>query len=163
MVQMPWLVTGAELEALRRRVTGATQERILREMAEALAVVAAERPLILVLEDLHWSDYAPLDLIAWLARQQEPARLLVLGTYRPADVRMQGHALQAVMHELKRHRRGDELALTMLTEAAVEEQRTLEAASVAGVEFSAAAVAAGIETDVVEAETRCERPARRQQ
>jgi DNA-binding winged helix-turn-helix (wHTH) protein/predicted ATPase len=245
MVQMPWLVTGAELEALQRRVMGATQERMLREMAEAIAVVAAERPLILVLEDLHWSDYATLDLIAWLARQQEPARLLVLGTYRPADVRMQGHPLQAVVQELKLHRRGDELALTLLTEAAVEEyltarfagtalpsglvhlvhqrtdgnplfmvnvldaweaegwldevegkrslqvglealaqgvpeglqqmlaqqlerlsveeQRTLEAASVAGVEFSAAAVAAGIETDVVEAETRCERLARRQQ
>jgi predicted ATPase len=50
-----------------------------------------------------------------------------------------------------------------LDRLSVEEQQTLEAASVAGVEFSAAAVAAGIETDVVEAETRCERLARRQQ
>ena len=72
---------------MQRRIVGATQERMLREMAEAVAVMAAERPLILVLEDLHWSDYATLDLIAWLARRQEPARLLVLGTYRPADVR----------------------------------------------------------------------------
>jgi DNA-binding winged helix-turn-helix (wHTH) protein/predicted ATPase len=245
VVQMPWLVTGAELDAVQRRVMGATQERMLREMAEAIVAVVAERPLILVLEDLHWSDYATLDLIAWLARPQEPARLLVLGTYRPADVRMHGHPLPAVVQELKTHRRGDELALTLLPEAAVaeylmarfprttlptglarlvhqrtegnalfmvnvvdawetegwleegeekrrlrtgleelaqgvpeslrhmlaqqlerlsaEEQRVLEAASAAGVEFSAAAVAAGLETDVVEAETRCERLARRQQ
>jgi predicted ATPase len=44
-----------------------------------------------------------------------------------------------------------------------EEQRVLEAASVAGVECSAAAVAAGLEIDVVEAEARCEGLARRQQ
>jgi AAA ATPase domain len=80
VVQMPWLVTGAELDILQRRIVGATQERMLREMAEAVAVMATERPLILVLEDLHWSDYATLNLIARLARQQEPARLLMLGT-----------------------------------------------------------------------------------
>jgi predicted ATPase len=50
-----------------------------------------------------------------------------------------------------------------LERLSVEEQRVLEAASVAGVEFSAAAVAAGLDTDVVVAETRCEGLARRQQ
>ena len=55
-----------------------TPERMLREMARALEVLSAERPLVLVLEDLHWSDYATLDLLAVLARRQESARLLVL-------------------------------------------------------------------------------------
>lgn len=50
-----------------------------------------------------------------------------------------------------------------LERLSVEEQRVLAAASVAGVEFSAATVAAGLGTDVVEAETRCETLARRQQ
>jgi DNA-binding winged helix-turn-helix (wHTH) protein/predicted ATPase len=245
VVHMPWLVNDAELAALQRRVMGATQERMLREMAETLALLAAERPLILVLEDLHWSDHATLDLIAWLARRQEPARLLVLGTYRPADVRMHSHPLHAVVQELKMHQRGDELVLTLLPEVAIaeyltarlpgtvapsglarlvhqrtegnplfmvnvvdsweaqgwlegmegesqlrvgldelaqrvpeslrqmlaqqlerlglEEQRVLEAASIAGVEFSAAAVAAGLDTGVVEAEAQCEGLARRQQ
>src|SRR5262249_37241423 len=36
----------------------------LREMAEALAALTAERPLVLLLEDLHWSDASTLDLIA---------------------------------------------------------------------------------------------------
>ena len=44
-----------------------------------------EQPLVLVLEDLHWSDAATLDLLAWLARRREPARLLLIGTYRPAS------------------------------------------------------------------------------
>jgi len=35
---------------------------MLREMAEALEVVTQERPLVLVFEDLHWSDPSTLDL-----------------------------------------------------------------------------------------------------
>jgi hypothetical protein len=50
---MPWLVDDTTLQTLQRRVVGATRERMLREMAEALAVVTTLRPLVLVLEDLH--------------------------------------------------------------------------------------------------------------
>ena len=35
-----------------------------------------EDPLIFVLEDLHWSDYSTLDLVAYLARRRDPARLM---------------------------------------------------------------------------------------
>ena len=45
-----------------------------------------DAPLVLVLEDLHWSDSATVDLLAMLARRRDAARLLVVGTYRPADV-----------------------------------------------------------------------------
>jgi predicted ATPase len=33
-----------------------TQQRMLREMAETLAALSAHAPLVLLLEDLHWSD-----------------------------------------------------------------------------------------------------------
>ncbi len=52
------------------------------------------RPLVLLLEDLHWSDSATIDLLAMLARRREAARLLVLGTYRPADVAAAAHPLR---------------------------------------------------------------------
>ena len=81
---MPWLLSPAEFLTLQPQVVGVTRERMLREMAEALEELTALQPLILVLEDLHWSDYSTLDLIAMLARRQEPARFLLLGTYRPA-------------------------------------------------------------------------------
>jgi hypothetical protein len=45
VVQMPWLIPGADLEALQRGVIGATQERMLRELGEAIAAITAERPL----------------------------------------------------------------------------------------------------------------------
>src|SRR4029453_6639657 len=47
--------------------------------AEALRALAAGGPLLLVLEDLHWSDPSTRTLIAWLARRRERARLLLIG------------------------------------------------------------------------------------
>ena len=44
---------------------------------------APPRRVVLVLEDLHWADDSTLDLLAALLRRREPARLLLLGTYRP--------------------------------------------------------------------------------
>jgi AAA ATPase domain/Transcriptional regulatory protein, C terminal len=119
LVQMPGLVRAADLEALQRRIAGATRDRMLRELAEALELLTARQPLLLVLEDLHWSDYSTLDVLAMLARRQEPARLLLLGTYRLPDALQRGHPLHTVHHELQRHGQCTELPLPLLPEAAV--------------------------------------------
>ena len=84
------VLSTADHEALRHELLGATQARMLREMAAWIEALTVETPLVLVLEDLHWSDYATLDLVAWLARRQEPARLLLVGTYRPVEVMTRG-------------------------------------------------------------------------
>jgi DNA-binding winged helix-turn-helix (wHTH) protein len=94
-------------------------EAYLPVLAEALEVVTAEQLLVLVLEDLHWSDHATLDLLAWLARRREPARLLLLGTYRPVEVIVHGHPLRALKQDLGLHRQCVELRLEGLSEAAV--------------------------------------------
>lgn len=93
LVQLPALLNTVELEELQRRTAGMTRERMLRELAEALEVVTRERPLVLVLEDLHWSDVSTLDWLAYVARRQERARLLVIGTYRPVEVLTRDHPL----------------------------------------------------------------------
>ena len=69
LVQLPPLVPEADREALQRQVQGSTKERMLREMAEALVALTAEQGLVLVLEDLHWSDTSTLELLAYLARR----------------------------------------------------------------------------------------------
>jgi predicted ATPase len=119
LMQLPALRSAAGGEGLAPPVVGASQERMVRELAEALEALTAEQLLVLVLEDLHWSDHATLDLIAWLARRREPARLLVVGTYRPVEVIVHGHPLRAVAQELTRHRQGLELRLEGLPDAAV--------------------------------------------
>ncbi|HEV8713986.1 MAG TPA: AAA family ATPase, partial [Candidatus Binatia bacterium] len=242
LVQMPALLTASELEVLQRKAQGATRERMLRELAEAVERLTVERPLVLWLEDLHWCDVSTLDWLAYVARRREPARLLVVGTYRPVDVLVQGHPLRAVKQELQTrgycaellldflseeevaqylavrfpgeatgrsplhglarviHRRTDGNPLFMINvvndlvaqcalgqsdsrwelQERVEEvegrvpeslqqlieqqierlgpqaQHLLEVASVAGAEFSAAAVAAGMETEVDVVEEQCE-------
>src|SRR5262249_43183961 len=83
---------------------------------EALTV---EMPLVLVLEDLHWSDYSTLDMISYLARQREAARLMVIGTYRTAELIVSGHPLQAVKRDLLVRQQCEELPLEYLRPAAV--------------------------------------------
>jgi DNA-binding winged helix-turn-helix (wHTH) protein len=119
LVQMPWLLTAADRERLQQELLGATRERMLRELAEALDALTAERFLVLVLEDLHWSDYATLDLLALLARRRMPARLLVVGSYRPVEVIVHAHPLHAVKQDLQLHGHCTELALAPLSQAAV--------------------------------------------
>ena len=87
LAQMPWLLADDELEAVQRRLIGATQLRMLREMLETLEAISRELTLVLVLEDLHWSDPSTIDLLDALARRREPARLLVVGTYRRGERR----------------------------------------------------------------------------
>jgi DNA-binding winged helix-turn-helix (wHTH) protein/tetratricopeptide (TPR) repeat protein len=119
LVQMPWLLTPADRERLQYELQGATRERMLRELAEVLDTLTAETPLILVLEDLHWSDYATLDLLALLARRRTPARLLVLGTYRAVEVIVHDHPLRRVAQDLQRQGYARESPLTLLSEVAV--------------------------------------------
>ena len=121
LVQMPSLVGAGELRGLQRRAQAAMQERMLRELTEAMEALTLDGPVILRLEDLHWSDVSTLDWLAFLGRRPERARLLVLGTYRPVEVLAKEHPLKAVKEELQLHRFCRELALDGLGEAAVEE------------------------------------------
>jgi tetratricopeptide (TPR) repeat protein len=247
LAQMPSLVSAEDRLRLQTQAQGTTQQRMLREMAEALEVMASEKPLALFLEDLHWSDPSTLELIATIARRNEPARLLILGTYRPVEMLASDHPLRTTKEELELHQHCIELRLPLLSEADVaayltqrfgdgkamprpdsaqddgglepidrvaplihvrtegnplfmvniidylleqgslfdaskveaprnirqmiernlqrqtaDEQRMLEAASVAGAEFSAAAIAAALERPLGEVEACCTGLARRE-
>jgi len=122
--QMPWLIDEADRENLQREVIGATRERMLREMAEALEALTSETPLALVLEDLHWSDYSTLDLVSYLARRRKPARLLLVATYRPVEVALSEHPLKGVKQELQARRQCEELPLEYLSQTAIGEYLT---------------------------------------
>jgi predicted ATPase len=119
LTQLPTLVGTADGEALPRMLHGVAPGQVVRELAEVLAALTAEAPLVLVLEDLHWSDTATVELLAYLARRREPARLLLIGTYRPADVAASGHPLQRARTELQVHAHCEGLSLECLAESDV--------------------------------------------
>ena len=248
-----WLAQMPELLAPQERLQGqnqeVTQQRMLREMAQALEALAADAPLVLLLEDLHWSDFSTLELISAIARRSEASSLLIVGTYRPVEIVAHDHPLRTMKQELELHRNCEELRLKPLSEQDIagylakrfssngsrqsdslaamihertdgnplfmisvvdylvdagllassrearaaesaeilrtdrievprsvsqmiernlerlkpEEQAVLEAASVAGAEFSAAAVAAALERPQNEVEACCARLSRREQ
>jgi predicted ATPase/DNA-binding winged helix-turn-helix (wHTH) protein len=119
---MPSLISPAERKRLQRDVTATARERMLRELPHALEALAREVPLVLLLEDLHWSDYCSFDLILYLAmRRRQAARLLLLATYRPVEVILSGHPLKAVKQELQIHRQCEEIRLGFISETAVTE------------------------------------------
>jgi class 3 adenylate cyclase/predicted ATPase len=120
LVQLPGVVKEEELQALQLQVQGATQQRMLREIAEAIEVGTVRRPLMLVVEDLHWSDSATIELLAYLAKRRQPMRLLVVATYRPVDVVMGAHPLKTVKQDLQAHGLCEEIRLELLKKQEIE-------------------------------------------
>ena len=236
LAQLPSVLDAETVTQLQYKTSGATQERVVREIADGLEALSQERLLILALEDLHWSDRATLHLLSFLAQRHAEAALLIIGTHRPIASR---HDLASVQRELMLHGQcesirvpflkepavatylqarqlvqadpavlsqrlhqqteGNPLFLTTMVDYLVEQdliesfgqaaaswpaeahaiphtlqqmlerqlsqlaqtdQYRLEVASIAGVEFSAAAVAAGLDEDLVSVEAWCEGMAR---
>ena len=109
---LPWLGEAGELS--QRRAAEATAHGMLREIAHALEVLAAQRPLVIWLEDLHWSDPSSLDVVSFLAGRREPARLLLVASFRPADARTADSPLHGLALRLCQRGQAEELALDLL-------------------------------------------------
>jgi len=119
LIQFPSLITLEQREALQNEILGATRERMVREICEALETLTVQDPLVLIVEDLHWVDPSTLDFISALARRRGPARLLLLGTYRPADLIISRSPLKALKQDLVIHNLSHEVSLERLEESDV--------------------------------------------
>lgn len=119
LAQMPSLWSRSDRGALEAR-SRATRDRMMRELTEATEAIAARVPLLLKLEDIHWSDASTLDWLAHVARRPEPARLMLLATFRPADAAALKAGLGGIVAELAVHGRCKEIALNPLGLEAIE-------------------------------------------
>jgi predicted ATPase len=91
----------------------------LREMTETIEAISLKTPFVLLLEDLHWSDYSTIDLISYLARRRQPASFMLIGTYRPVDIILNEHPLKQIKQELRMHQLCHDLPLEYLSEDSV--------------------------------------------
>jgi len=121
LIQFPSLVKAEQRAALQKEILGATRERMVREICELLETLTTQDALVLMLEDLHWVDPSTLDFISAFARRRGPAKLLLLGTYRPVDVILSQSALKALKQDLVLHNLSHEVALERLEESDVAE------------------------------------------
>lgn len=119
LAQLPWLLEEPERTHLLAQTQVVTKDRMLREFGVFLREWTSDHPLLLVLEDLHWSDKATLDLIVYLARSGPRGRWMILSSYRPVDIIVNDHPLRDALRGLKLHGLCHDLSLELLSEAAV--------------------------------------------
>jgi len=73
---------------------------LFEDVAEVIELASADRPLVLVLEDLHWAADPSLLLLRHLVRGRDPAALLVVGTFRDTEIE-RSHALSSVLADFR--------------------------------------------------------------
>jgi DNA-binding CsgD family transcriptional regulator/tetratricopeptide (TPR) repeat protein len=89
---------------------GSDQGRLFELLLVLLERLGAERPAVLVVEDLHWADRSTRDLLAFLHRNLRHGRLLLVMTYRSDELHRR-HPLRPFLAELDRGRRVERLEL----------------------------------------------------
>ena len=85
LLQMPGFLDVADRAAFRNEVFGATRERMSREFCDLVEALSVDRPWVLVIEDMHWSDFQTVDVLSRFAHGDRKAQVLVLATYRVGD------------------------------------------------------------------------------
>jgi len=85
--------------------------RLFEAVAAFLTLVARERPLVLLLDDVHVADVGTLSLLHFVARQTHGSRVVVVATYRDVEARLSAEAGDALA---KIAREGRYLALRRL-------------------------------------------------
>ena len=94
--------------------------RVLDAVSQFLAATATRQPVVLIVDDLHWADKGSIGMLRHVARFAPRNRLLILGTYRDAEVD-RAHPLSAALGALPRETRYEHLPLQGLDRVEVEE------------------------------------------
>jgi len=114
---------------------GMAQQQLFGAVLGMLAEIAADRPVLLILEDLHWADRSTRDLLTFLSRVLHRERIAIIATYRTDDLH-RSHPLRSVIGELLRLPSVTAVELGPLGAAAMAEYLT----TLAGRRLEAAAV-----------------------
>ena len=121
LARLPALLTPEERTRFATAAHRSHRHRMVRELVDAVQSAARRRPLVLVIEDLHWSDPSTLDAIHGLARRaSDGASLLLLLTARTDEIGPAAARVARIAGELERSGRGRTLPLPCLQAAEVE-------------------------------------------
>jgi DNA-binding CsgD family transcriptional regulator/tetratricopeptide (TPR) repeat protein len=95
--------------------------QLLEHVLGLITRLAATRPLLIVVEDLHWADQSTLDLVAFLVQTLRELSVMLLLTYR-SDEMHRRHPLRPLVTAWERVRHVERLELRRFTRAEVGEQ-----------------------------------------
>ncbi len=130
------------------RATDAETERFLlfAAVVELLASVSADRPVVLVFDDLQWADDGSLLLLRHVSEASRAMRVLILGTFRNTELSLSLPLLDT-MADIRRHGGISRIELSGLDATGVT--ALMEAAAGHSLDGEAASLAAAVyrETD----------------
>jgi DNA-binding CsgD family transcriptional regulator len=86
------------------------QGQLFEAVHRLIAAHAAERPLVVVVEDLHWADRSTRDLLTFLIRNSRGEPVLFIASYRTDEVHRR-HPLHPFVSELERSGRAERVTL----------------------------------------------------
>ncbi|MGJ8670379.1 MAG: ATP-binding protein [Oceanococcus sp.] len=128
LARVPGLMSANESRTLKNPTSRLNSERMLAEWLQALACLCRYYRLVVVLEDLHWSDPESLDILAATAKAAAGLPLLVVASYRPVDAILTQHPSNTLKQKLSAEGHAVELAVPAFSadEATVYLQAALQ-------------------------------------
>jgi len=91
-----------------------SREALFVQYLELIKKLAAESPLVLVLDDLQWADQSSVALLAHLARGVARLPVLIVGTLRRTEAELEKHPVLELIRELEREDTARRLPLAEL-------------------------------------------------
>ena len=98
-----------------------SSERLMRELTTFFEEASIEIPVVLVIEDLHWTDLSTVDVLVHLAARLSRLRMLTIVTYRQNELALRDHPFVPVRADLIARGQLDELAVSPLRREDVRE------------------------------------------
>lgn len=94
---------------------GPNPEKLLREYVAALENVCDKRPVLVLVDDMHWADAGSIRLLSHISRNILDKRVLVVCAYRPSDIDVEDHPLRGLIAEILRYSSDAEVCLRPLS------------------------------------------------
>ncbi len=122
LVAPTWYVRIAPLQAasgqwrlVADEARGASRNRMKLEMLAFLRELSSIRPLVILLDDLHWADHSTVELLSYLLGQPSLNHVLVVGSYRATEMTLSNDRFRQVMQGLRTRRVWREVQVSTLT------------------------------------------------
>jgi DNA-binding SARP family transcriptional activator/tetratricopeptide (TPR) repeat protein len=93
--------------------------RLFEAFTRAFRAIARARPLLLVLEDMHWCETASAELLGFVANRIAAERIAIVATYRSEEI-VRSHPLRPVRRALQTHGASLTIELPRLDRAAID-------------------------------------------
>ena len=107
--------SGGNLETALPEQRAGSAERLIRELTVFLEEISRERPVVIFIDDLHWSDISTVDLIAHLATRVARMRVMLVLAYRSNEMAALCHPFNRLRGELIARGQLAEVPASLLT------------------------------------------------